>query len=120
MKCLGSCHFLSGLWIDLSVAVADIHLGIDAKNLVTRARTTQLPERKGNDPHDFHVEKGSLFRKYSSSCSHINSELFGRFFFLTKSSAKADTLITAVKTEIIGKLTSKLQDTHGAQSLLVA
>ena len=80
MKCLGSCLFLRGLWIDLSVAVAEIHMGIDAKNLVTRARTTQLPERKGNDPHDFHVEKGSLFRKYSSSCSHINSELFGRLF----------------------------------------
>ena len=101
MKCLGSCHFLRGLWIDLSVAVAEIHMGIDAKNLVTRARTTQLPEQKGNDPHDFHVEKGSLFRKYSSSCSHFNSEFFWQIV-LTKSSAKADTLITAVKTEIIG------------------
>ena len=96
--------------MDLSDAVAEIHMKIDAKNLVTRARTAQLPEPTGNDPHDFHVEKGSLFRKYSSSCSHFNSKMFGRLFLLTfplrivwqivltKSSAKADTLITAVKT----------------------
>ena len=63
MKCFGSCQFLRGLWMYLSGEVADIHMRTDAKNLVTTARTIHLPEQKGNNSHDFHVAKGSLFRK---------------------------------------------------------
>ena len=33
---------------------------------------------KGDHPHDFNVVKGSLFREYSWSCPHSNTELFGR------------------------------------------
>ena len=46
MKCFGSCQFLRGFWMDLSGEVADIHMRTDAKNLVTTARTIQLPEQK--------------------------------------------------------------------------
>ena len=38
IKCCGSCQFLRGLWIDMSGDVAEIHMRIDAKNLVTTAR----------------------------------------------------------------------------------
>ena len=51
--------------MDLKGDVAEIHMRTDVKNLVTTARTVHLPEQKGNNPHDFHVAKGSLFRKYS-------------------------------------------------------
>ena len=64
MACFGSCQLLRGLWIDLSGEVADIHMRTDAKNLVTTARTIHLPEQR-NNPHDFHVTKRSLFKKYS-------------------------------------------------------
>ena len=33
---------------------------------------------KGDHPHDFHVAKWSLFRKYSWFCSHSNPKLFRR------------------------------------------
>ena len=45
MKCFGSCQFLRGLWSDISGKVANIHMRIDAKNLVTTARTIELPEQ---------------------------------------------------------------------------
>ena len=34
MKCFGSCQLFRGLWVDLSSEFADIHMRIDAKNLV--------------------------------------------------------------------------------------
>ena len=64
----------------LSGEVAGIHRRTDAKNLVTTARTIHLNK---NNPYDFHAAKGSLVRKYTR--------------FLTKSSAKADNVIAAVK-----------------------
>ena len=45
MKCFGSCQFLRGLWMNISGEVANFHMRIDAKNLVTTARTTDLPEQ---------------------------------------------------------------------------
>ena len=51
MKCFGSCQFLRGLWMDISGEVANIHMRIDAENLVTTARTIHLPEQ-GHHPHD--------------------------------------------------------------------
>ena len=35
MKCFGSCQLFRGLWVDLSSEFADIHMRIDAKNLVS-------------------------------------------------------------------------------------
>ena len=65
MKCFGSCQLLRGLWMDISGEVANVPMRTDAKNLVTIERTIHLPEHKGDNPHDFDVVKGSLFRKYS-------------------------------------------------------
>ena len=45
MKCFGSCQFLRGLWMDISVEVANIHMRTDAKNVVTTGRTVHLPEQ---------------------------------------------------------------------------
>ena len=50
--------------MDMSGEVAEIHMMSDAKNLVKTGRIIHLPEQKGNNPYDFHVAKGSLFRKY--------------------------------------------------------
>ena len=58
MKCFVSCKFLRGLWMDLSGEIADIHMGNHSKN-------NSLTRTKGDNSHDLHVEKGSLFRKYS-------------------------------------------------------
>ena len=76
--------------------VADIHLGIDAKNLVTTARTKDLLEQKKT------IHMISMLRKEDCSGSmhdlaHIptqNCLADG----LTKTSAKTDNLITAMKT----------------------
>ena len=46
MKCFGTCQFLKRLWMDISGTIADIHMRTDAKNLVTTASTTHLPEQK--------------------------------------------------------------------------
>ena len=65
--------------MDLSGEVAEIHMRIDAKNQVTTARTIHLPELKET------IHMISMLRKEACSgstrsCSHINSELFGRLF----------------------------------------
>ena len=44
------------------------------------SKDNSLTWSKSNKSHDFHVAKGSLFRKYSWSCSHFNSELLSRLF----------------------------------------
>ena len=95
-----------------------IHMRIDAKNLVTTARTIHLPEQKET------IHMISMMRKEACSGSvhdlaHIsNPNCLADC--LTKASAKADNLIKAVKTGNYWKLTfSKLQDTHGAQGLVV-
>ena len=46
MKCFGSCRFLRGLWMDICGEIANIRMRIDAKNLVSTARTMHLPEQK--------------------------------------------------------------------------
>ena len=46
MKCFGTCQFLRGLWMDMTGISIPIHLRTDAKNLVTTATTTHLPEQK--------------------------------------------------------------------------
>ena len=119
IKCCGSCQFLRGLWIDMSGEVAEIHMRTDAKNLVTTARTFHLPEQKGNNPYDVHVAKGSLFRKYSWSCSHFNSKLFGRLLDeVIGESRQFDQ--NNENREIIGSCcSSKLDGTRGAKVFLI-
>ena len=97
MKCFGSCQFLRGLWIDISGEVADIHMRTDAKNLVTTARTIHLLEQKET------IHMISLLRKEACSGSihdltHISTQNC-LADCLTKSSAKADSLITKVRIE---------------------
>ena len=46
MKCLGTCQFLRGLWMDMTGMALAIHLRTDANNLVSTASTTHLPEQK--------------------------------------------------------------------------
>ena len=45
-KCVGTCQFLRGLWMDISAARVAIHMRTDANNRVTTASTTRLPEQK--------------------------------------------------------------------------
>ena len=91
MKCFGSCHFLRRLWMDLSCEVANIHMRTDAKNLVTTARTIHLLEQK----ETIHII--SMLRK--EVCSGSIHDLAHKCLAdcLTKASAKADNVITAVK-----------------------
>ena len=46
MKCFGSHQFLRRLLMNISGEVAKIHMTTGAKNVVTTARTIQLPEQK--------------------------------------------------------------------------
>ena len=92
MKCLCSCQFLRGLWMDISGQVANTHMRIDAQNLVTTARTTHLPEQKVT------IHTISMLRKEACSgnihdLAHIPTQNC-----LTDCLTKADNLITAVKT----------------------
>ena len=101
MKCFGSCQFLRGLWMDLSVA--DIHMRTHAKNLISTARTIHLPEQKKT------IHMVSMLRKEACSGSihdlaHISTQN-NLADCLTKSSAKAENLIIAVKTRRYWKLT---------------
>ena len=96
MKCFGSCQFLRRLWMDISGEVAKIHIRTDAKNLVTKARTIHLPEQKKT------IHMISMLRKEVCSGSihdraHIPTP-YCSADCLTKAAAKADNLITAVKT----------------------
>ena len=96
MKCFGSRQFLRGLWMDRSGEVATIHMRTDAKNLITTARTIHLPELKET------IHMIPMLRKEACSGSihdpaHIPTQNCVADC-LTKASAKADNLITAVKT----------------------
>ena len=82
--------------MDMSGEVAEIHTRTDAKNLATTASTIHLPEQKET------IHMISMLRNETCSGSihdlaHISTQnsLADR---LTKSSAKADNFITAVKT----------------------
>ena len=97
MKCFGSCQFLRGLWMDISGEVANIHMRTDAKNEVNTARTIDLPEQKGT------IHMIPMLRK--EACAGSIHDLAHTptpnclTDCLTKASAEADNLITAVKTE---------------------
>ena len=114
MKCFGSGLFLCGLWMDKSGEVAEIHMRTDAKNLVTTARTIHLPEQNET------IRMISMLRKEACSGSIHDLALIPTqncsAHCLTKASAKADNLITSVKT---GRLLDvdihpNFYNTHGA------
>ena len=66
---------------------------IDAKNLVTTARTIHFPEQQET------IHMTSMLRKEACSGSIYDlAQISTQNCLLTKSSAKADNLITAVKT----------------------
>ena len=82
--------------MDISGEVAKVHMRTDAKNLVMSARTSPLPEQKET------IRLISILRKEACSVSihdfaHIQFQIC-LAECLTKASAKADNLITAVKT----------------------
>ena len=82
--------------MDISGAIANIHMRIVSKNLVTTARTIHLPDQKET------IHMLSMLRKEACSGSihdfaHISTQNC-LSDCLTKASAKADNLITAVKT----------------------
>ena len=82
--------------MDISGEDANIHMRTDAKNLVTTARTIHLPEQKET------ILMISVFRKEACSgtihdLARIPTENCSADC-LTKESAKADNLITVVKT----------------------
>ena len=94
MKCFGSCQFLRALWMKISGEVAKIHMRTDAKNLVTTARTIHLPVQK----ETFHVIC-ALRKEACSRSIHDLAPISTQNCLadcLTKASAKADNLITAV------------------------
>ena len=87
---------LRGLWTDLSSEVANIHRRTDAKNLVTTARTIHLPEQK-ETIHMISMLRKEAFPGSIHDLAHIPTQNC-EADCLTKASAKADNLITAVKT----------------------
>ena len=99
MKCFGTCQFLKGLWMDLSGQKAEIHMRTDAKNLVTTASTTHLPEQKET------IHMISMMRK--EACSGNLDDLAHAASqdclsdCLTKHSAKPDNLIKAIDTGVL-------------------
>ena len=95
VKCLVSIQFLRGLWMDMSGEVAEIHTRTDAKNLATTGRTIHLSEQKET------IHMISMLRNETCSGSihdlaHISTQNC-LADCVTKSSAKADSLITAVE-----------------------
>ena len=81
--------------MNISGEIADIHMRTDAKNLVTTARTIHLPEQKET------IHMISMLRKEACSggihdLAHIPTQNC-LADCRTTASAKADNLITAVK-----------------------
>ena len=62
--------------MNISGEVANIHMRTQRTSSLQQEQFTHLNKRR---QHDFYVAQ-SLFREYSLSCSHSNSELFGRLF----------------------------------------
>ena len=82
--------------MDISSEVANIHMRTDAKNLVTTAKTIHLPEQQKT------IHMISILRKEACSGSvHDLAHIPTRNCLadcLAKASAKADNLVSAVKT----------------------
>ena len=65
MNCFDSCLFLPGLWMEISSEVANLHMRIDAKKLVTTARTIHLLEHRETIHMISMMRKEDCYRKYS-------------------------------------------------------
>ena len=84
-----------------------------------QSKNTSLTWGKRNNSHDFHVATWNLFRKYSWPCSHFNSELFRRLFDEVIGEGRQSDHSTG-SSEVFGSwLSSKLQDSHGEQGIVV-
>ena len=116
MKCFGSCQFLRGLWMDLSGEVADIYMRTGAKNLVTRART-YLSKRKQSTwfpccERKLVQEVFMILLTFQLRIVwQIVWQIIGEGRQLDHSSENSE-IIRSWRS-------SKFQDTHGAQGLLV-
>ena len=87
LKCLGSCQFLRESWMGLSDEVSNTHMRTDAKNLVTNMISMLRKEACSRSICDLaHIPTQNC----SADCLTTNS-----------AKAKADNLITAVKTGIL-------------------
>ena len=100
--------------MDISEEVANILMRTNAKNLVTTARTIDLPEQKET------IHMISMLRKEACSgnirsLAHIPTQHF-LADCLSKASAKANELITAVKT--VGLLDVGIHPDFGPQGLV--
>ena len=82
--------------MDMSGEVAEIHMRTDAKNLVTTARTIHLLEQK-ETTHMISMLRNETCPASVHDFAHISTQNC-LFVCLTKLSAKADKLITAVET----------------------
>ena len=79
-------------WQSFCGKVANLHMRTDPKNLVTIARTIHLPEQEET------IHMISMLRKEACSGSIHDLAHLPTQSCLTKASAKADNLITAVQT----------------------
>ena len=102
MKCFGTCQFLRGLWMDMSGQIAEVHMRTDAKNLVTTATTTHLPEQK-ETIHMIQMLRTETCSGSIHDLAHVVSELC-LADCLTKNSAKSDAVIKAVNTGILSSV----------------
>ena len=119
VKCCGSCQFLRGLWIDMSGDGCRSSHEEWREEPGDNSKNNSLTWANGNNSNDFHVAKGSLFREYSWSCSHSNSQFVGRLLNeVIGESRQSDH--SSENWEMFGSgCSSKLQGTHGAQGLLI-
>ena len=99
MKAFGTCQFLQGLWKDVSGDTAEIHMRTDAKNLVTTASTTHLPEQR----ETIHMI-AMMRREACSGCIADLAHIATQHCLsdgLTKASMCADNLVRAVETSFL-------------------
>ena len=74
---------------------------------------------KIDDSHDFYVAKDSLFRKYSWSCTHSNSELFDRLLDKSISEDRQLDHRSENRETVWCWQSSQFQNTHGAQGIYI-
>ena len=105
MKCYGSAQFYRGLWMDMTAQPIEVHLRIDANNLVTTAASTRLPEQK----ETIHMIQ-MLRQEACSGQMHDLAHVLTQYCLadpLTKKSVSATLLISTVQTGILREV-----DTH--------
>ena len=99
MKCFGTCQFLRGLWMDMSAQTTELHMRTDAKNLVTTAATTHLPEQK-ETIHMITTLRQEVQSGAIDDLAHVTSaDMLSDC--LTKASVKPDNLVKAVVTGVL-------------------